>query len=267
MKSVILVKLGGSLITDKTKEFTPRTGAIARLAREIAEARKKRKVPLVLGNGAGSFAHTPAKKYQTQKGLINKESLHGFAVVQDAASRLNRIIVKALIEAGEDAISINPSSTIIAEDGEIKEFYLEPLKKLLKLGMIPVVYGDVVVDTKMGCCIQSTEKILNAIALRLRENGNKIHCLVHYGTTTGVLDKNGRTIPKITPKNIHKIRKVIGGSDGIDVTGGMIHKVEEALNIAKQGISSYIMNGFEEEHLKKFILGKKVKGTLIKDFS
>jgi isopentenyl phosphate kinase len=263
MENIILVKLGGSLVTDKSREFTPRLSAIKRLAEEIAQARKRRKIALVVGNGAGSFAHTPARKYKTHKGIVNKESTRGFAVVQDAAAKLNRIVVSALINAGEKAISINPSSAVIAKNGKIKEFYLKPLEEFLKLSIIPVVYGDVVVDTKMGCSIISTEKLLNFIALDLVKKGYRIENLVHYGTTSGVLDKNGETIPKISSKNFNKFVGVIKGSKGIDVTGGMLHKVQEALLLAKRGIPSYIMNGFEKEYLKKVILGKKVQGTLI----
>lgn len=263
MKPLILVKLGGSLVTDKSKPFTPRLEAIKRLAYEIAEARRQREISLVIGNGAGSFAHTPAKKYQTQNGLINKESLHGFAIVQDAAAKLNRIVVEELIAAGEDAISINPSSAVIAENGDIKQFFIKPLLNLLELNAVPVVYGDVVVDTKMGCSIQSTEKILNHLALQLQDKKYRIKNLVHYCTTNGVLDEAGNTISKITPKNFLEVKRAIGGSEGIDVTGGMLHKVEEGLILAEKGVSTCIINGFEHEDLKKLILGQKVSGTLI----
>lgn len=263
MKNLILVKLGGSLVTDKTKPFTPRLEAIKRLAGEITEARKKRLVGLVVGNGGGSYPHTPAVKYQTHKGIIDGESIRGFCEVQDAAARLNRIVVRELLNAGENAVSINPSSCLIAKNAEIKEFYLEPLNKLLDLNIIPVVYGDVVIDTKMGCSIISTEQVLNYLALQLSQKGYNVENLVHYGTTSGVLDKDGKTIPRITPESVNGLRRIIQGSEGIDVTGGMLHKVEEALSLANKGIPSYIMNGFEREYLKKVILGEQVEGTLI----
>lgn len=263
IKDIILVKLGGSLITDKNKPFTARGEAIKRLAMEIVQARRKRQISLIIGNGGGSFPHAPAVKYQTHKGIINKKSIWGFCEVQDAASRLNRIIVRELLNVGEKAISINPSSCLIAKNGRIEKFFPEPLLELLKLNIIPVVYGDVVVDTKMGCCIISTERLLNFLALKVKQKGYKIENLVHYGTTSGVLDKEGETIPKITPKSFKNLKEIIQGSSGIDVTGGMLHKVEEALFLAKKGISSYIMNGFEKEYLKKVILGEKVEGTLI----
>ncbi|MBI4130257.1 isopentenyl phosphate kinase family protein [Candidatus Roizmanbacteria bacterium] len=264
-KELIFVKLGGSLITDKKKPYTARSEAITRLAKEIAVARFHKHIGLVIGNGAGSFGHVAAQQYQTQKGILNKESIYGFARVQDAVARLNRLVTGALLDVGESAVTITPSSSIVARAGEIVEFSLEPIIHLLSLSMIPVVYGDVVVDTKTGCSIFSTEKLLNYIALALAGRGYTIKQLVHYGTTSGVLDSNGNTIQKITPSSYRSLKNIIKGSEGIDVTGGMAHKVEEALWLAKQGIPSYIMNGFDQGQLSKLLLGKPVIGTRIEN--
>ena len=68
MKPVVLVKLGGSLITRKDRPDTARREVIARLAAEIAEAWPRVAGSLVLGHGSGSFGQTngssgsPAKR-------------------------------------------------------------------------------------------------------------------------------------------------------------------------------------------------------------
>ncbi len=126
MKDMILVKLGGSLITDKSQPFTPRLDVIRRLAREIHAAREKNDIKLIIGHGGGSFPHLPAKKYQTHKGLRGPGSYRGLAVVQDAASRLNRIVVASILNEGENAISIQPSASCLARDDEVMEWYTKP---------------------------------------------------------------------------------------------------------------------------------------------
>ncbi|MGA3021078.1 MAG: hypothetical protein ABSD68_03970, partial [Candidatus Micrarchaeales archaeon] len=65
MKNLVLVKLGGSLITDKTSPFTPNLDVIKRLAKEIHEAREEKGMSLIIGHGGGSFPHKPAKDYRT----------------------------------------------------------------------------------------------------------------------------------------------------------------------------------------------------------
>ena len=266
MENLILVKLGGSLITDKTRPFTPRLDIINRLAREIHEAREKEKIKLIIGHGGGSFPHKPAKDYRTNEGIINKESYKGISLVQDAASQLNKIIVKSFIEADENAISVQPSAGLISEDGRIREWYLEPIKEMLKHDLLPVPYGDVALDVKKGCCIISTEEVLNHLAKKL---GSKRIILV--GIVDGVFtsdpqkNPNAKLIPEINSKNYEQIKKYLGGSAGIDVTGGMLHKVEEMLELAKFGIESEIINGEKEGYLKRALSGERGLGTVIRD--
>ncbi|PJB99294.1 MAG: uridylate kinase [Candidatus Nealsonbacteria bacterium CG_4_9_14_0_8_um_filter_35_12] len=265
MKNLILVKLGGSLITDKTKPFTLRLDIIKRLAREIREAGKKKNIKLIIGHGGGSFPHKPAKDYKVNEGIINKESFKGICLVQEAAARLNRIVVKSLIEAGLNAISVQPSAGLIAKKGRIKKWYLEPLKEMLRHNLLPVPYGDVALDTKKGCCIISTEEILNYLARKL---GSKK--IILAGITDGVFDKDpnkysdAKLIPEINSKNYKIVKKYLTESAGIDITGGMFHKVERMLELIKIGVKTEIINGRKEGYLRKALLGQKVRGTIIK---
>jgi len=264
MEDLVLVKLGGSLITDKTKPFTPRLDIIKRLAREIHESREEREIKLIIGHGGGSFPHKPAKDYRTNNGIISKESYEGISLVQDAASKLNRIIVNSLIEAGENAVSVQPSAGFIAENGRIKEWYLEPIKEMLKHDLLPVPYGDVALDIKKGCCIISTEEILNYLARKL--NSKRV---ILAGVTDGVFtsdpqkNPNAKLIPEINSKNYEDFKKYLGKSAGIDVTGGMLHRVNRMFELAKFGVEAKIINGEIEDNLKRTLLGEKILGTII----
>lgn len=262
MKSLILIKLGGSLITDKSKPFTENSVIIRQLTREIHQAKSLSGNLLIVGHGGGSYPHVPAAKYRTAEGIVNMKSYKGIAVVQDAAARLNRIIIKELISTGENAVALSPSSFMTAQNGEIKKAFLTPLLKLLELEMLPVVYGDVVLDLKQGCCILSTEKILNYLAKNLARS-YKIERVIYCGKTDGVYGEKGKVIQLINRDRFNKLKKEIGKSEGIDVTGGMIHKVKEALKLAEKGIQSVIISGSKPGILKKAILGKKVSGTRV----
>src|SRR3989344_6696183 len=166
MKKIILLKLGGSLITDKTKPYTARMKIVRNLAVQIKAAlRKDSKLQLIIGNGSGSFAHYPAVKYKIRDGIKKEEQKMGFCEVQNAAANLNRIIVGELLKAGVKAMSINPSSMIVSQNGTIKKFFIDPLVGLLKLNITPVLYGDIVFDEKQGAKIFSTEQLLGYIAV------------------------------------------------------------------------------------------------------
>jgi isopentenyl phosphate kinase len=273
MNELILVKLGGSVITDKNKPFTEDIETIKRLAKEIHEARQEKKFRLIVGHGGGSYPHTPATEFKVNEGVINHRSYEGIAKVQDAASRLNRIIVKELMNVGENAMSIQLSSCSVCEDGNIKEMFLEPVKKLLDYNMVPVPYGDVGLDKKKGCCIISTERIFDYIARNLTrvDKKYKISRIILCARVRGVFTDNpdvnsyAELIKEITPKNIKDIESSLKGSFGIDVTGGMLHKVNMMLELAKLGIESEIINAKEPDLLRRSLLGEKGLGTIIKN--
>jgi isopentenyl phosphate kinase len=258
MKGLTLVKLGGSLITDKSRPFTERMDVIRRLAGEIASARGEREISLVIGHGGGSYPHKPARDYRVHEGFKGPESWKGFSLVQDAAATLNRIITRAIIDAGEHAISVQPSACCIAEGKRIKEWYTTPIKKILESGILPVVYGDVGIDLKQGMCILSTEEILAFLARKLK--GKR---LIMCGKVDGVIVR-GKVIPEITRGSYPEIRKHLAGSDGIDVTGGMAHKIEQSLELAKNGIEVEIINGEKQNFLKRALLGESGLGTIIR---
>lgn len=262
MQDLILIKLGGSIITDKTKEFTAREDNILRFAREIKSSLKNYKGKLIIGHGGGSFPHTPATKYKTKQGMISRDSVYGMALVGDAARQLNMIIVKNFLKEKIPVFTFSPSSYSLSDAKGGTRSYLDPLKKSLELGAVPVVYGDSMWDASQGCTIFSTETVLGEIAKYFNEN-YKIR-IIYVSNVDGVYDANKKTITEITNKNFSLVKQSIVGSAGIDVTGGMLHKVQEALNLAKKyEIETEIINGNTKGNLKKAILGEKVLATFI----
>jgi isopentenyl phosphate kinase len=262
MQPLIFIKIGGSLITDKTKEKTVKERALAIICQEIKLALETGKT-LIVGHGQGSFAHFPAMKYQTHKGIINAESYRGIAEVADEAAQPNRIVVRKLIETGVNAVSISPLSIMTAKNHELNTICTESLEEVLRLGLLPVLYGDQILDTQVGCTIFSTERVLGYLALNLKQKGYQIERIIHCGLTNGVYDDKENTIELINSQNFDQIKSMLGGSHGVDVTGGMIHKVEETLALAKEGIPGLIIDGIENGSLSRAIKGEKVIGTRV----
>lgn len=262
MAKLLLIKLGGSLITDKSREFTARPDVILRLAKEIKSAKKDFTDKIILAHGSGSFGHSVAAKFKTNKGTVNKKGAAGLPLVADAAIQINRIVIRNFLEAKMPVVSFSPASFLLASNKHLKKAYAEPLFKSLGLGFLPVLYGDIIFDQKQGFCIFSSETVLSILANEAKKVFNDIK-IIYCGNTDGVYDSEGKTVPKITPKSFEKLKPLITGSGQTDVTGGMLHKVEESLELAKGGIETIIISGVHPGELKKAILGKKVRGTLI----
>ncbi|MFN2135618.1 MAG: isopentenyl phosphate kinase [Candidatus Promineifilaceae bacterium] len=227
MTGPLFLKLGGSLITDKTGIEVVREDVLRRVASEIALAKENDpELALIVGHGSGSFGHVAAAKYDTRSGVSSEDDWRGFAEVSDAAARLNRLVVQALLEAGVSAITIQPSGSAVCDMGRIVSMAVEPVRQALEAGIVPVVYGDVAFDLGLGGTIISTEEILIFLAAELDPPW-----LLLAGETAGVLGPDKEPLSSITPSSLPEIAHYLGGSRGTDVTGGMAGKVQVMLNL------------------------------------
>ena len=158
-KKVTLIKLGGSIITNKEIPMSLRQATLSRLVGEIAQAKKRLKDELfVVGHGQGSFAHVPATQYKTMGGFINEESPYGMAIVQDSAAQLNRLVVHEFLRHEIPAVSFYASNTILTKKRQAQNFCSEVLFEYLDKGLLPVTCGDVLVDQAQGCTIGQLKK-------------------------------------------------------------------------------------------------------------
>ncbi|HFE66293.1 MAG TPA: isopentenyl phosphate kinase family protein [Chloroflexi bacterium] len=226
----IFLKLGGSLITDKTGVEAVRADVLTRLAEEIQQARQANPdLRLVLGHGSGSFGHVAGAKYGTRQGVRTAQQWRGFAEVSAAALRLNRLVTEALLAAGVPAVSLQPCASVVCEDGRITAIAAHPIQAALTSGLLPVIHGDVAFDTVRGGTIVSTEEVMMALVETLRPSW-----LLLAGETEGVLDLAGQVIPRIMPETLPQVEAALGGSRGTDVTGGMAAKVRDMLALVTE---------------------------------
>ncbi|MFH1780042.1 MAG: isopentenyl phosphate kinase [Candidatus Micrarchaeota archaeon] len=263
MKNLVLVKFGGSVITDKAMAFTAKPGTIARLGKEALAFTKKNPGQLVLAHGGGSFPHQHAHEFETHKGFIQPDSKLGFAKVQDAASTINRIVIDNLLKAGLHAVSLQTSAGVIARDSRIVNWDLSALKLFLKEGFVPVPFGDAVLDEKQGCSIISADEILFYLSKELKPAR-----VIMVGNVDGVFEnfppaKGEAPIAVLNRARFQEMKYNVKGAAGKDVTGGMLHKLERLIDVAQMGVEVQIINGDAPGRFEDALLGKKVMGTTI----
>ncbi|MDX1688255.1 MAG: isopentenyl phosphate kinase [Candidatus Promineifilaceae bacterium] len=266
MSTLLFLKLGGSLITDKRGEEALRPAVLGRLAGEIRAALDEARngegdFRLVVGHGSGSFGHVAAAEYDTRAGVRSAEAWRGFARVSDAAARLNRLVCQALLAAGVPAVSLQPSASALCRDGGIVEMAVRPVKMALDAGLVPLVYGDVAFDTVRGGTIISTEEVLGYLAQEMAPAW-----FLLAGETAGVYDEAGDVIAHITEENFGAFQEAVGRSRGTDVTGGMATKVRAMLDLAAAhpDLSIRIFSGMEAGRLRQALLRPEVgEGTVI----
>ncbi len=252
---VVLVKLGGSLLTDKTRPGHARRDVIERLAAELAAARRdlSEQTGLVLGHGSGSFGHVEARRAGLSSGAPVATEAHvpladGIAATQAAAAALHRLVLDSLVQAGARPFSLSPSAFLTTDAGRIASLQTEPLLCALEQGLLPVVCGDVVLDLTWGACIRSTEHVLAALCSPLQAAGHTVRRALWLGETAGLLDADGATVASLPATQLDGWLRdggsqVIRAPRGTDVTGGMELRLQTVRNLAARGIESCLLDG------------------------
>src|SRR5579859_1117212 len=255
------LKVGGSLITDKRESQHFRADMMRRAAQEIAGAlAAEPSLKLLIGHGSGSFGHVVAQKYGTVRGVQSAEQWRGFAEVSIVARRLNALVIEALHEAGLPVFGVQPSSSARCANGKIESMALTPIRAALDHGLVPVVHGDVAIDTLLGGTIISTEAIFAFLAERLGPTR-----IMLLGEVEGVYDSHRHVIPCITPNTLPAITDALGDSHGPDVTGGMAAKVRDMVALAERlpDLQVRIFDGTLPGQIESALLGQTTPGTLI----
>jgi isopentenyl phosphate kinase len=248
MTETVVLKLGGSVITDKSGECAIDHARLHEVAEELAVRKGS---ALVLVHGAGSCGHPEARRYRINDGLT-KENVPGVYETHAAVSGLNAAVVDALRNAGVEAIGIHPLDLALAEDGRLVSFETRHIAEMTDHGIVPVLHGDVVMDRLRGSCIVSGDQLVTRLAGAL---GSR-----RVGLATdvpGVL-QDGRVVPRIDRNTAESL--VVGGSGNTDVTGGMRGKIAELLALADAGIESHI---FHVSKIGRFLDGTGHDGTII----
>ncbi|MBN1453469.1 MAG: isopentenyl phosphate kinase family protein [Anaerolineales bacterium] len=288
MQELVFLKLGGSLITDKTQPYTVRLDKLADLCAQIARSLQTQpSLHLVLGHGSGSFGHTAAKEYKTREGVSPSPPTpppsgegsfpspsgrgvrgeggfwHGFVEVWYQASTLNRHVIQALYEAGVPAMTFSPAASVWSKNGRVAEWDLSKIKVALENGIVPVVHGDVVFDRAKGGTILSTEDLFEHLARELRPER-----ILLAGLEEAVwadFPARRHRVQVLTRESFDEISSGVGEASGADVTGGMQSKVLQMLDLVEQipGLQALIFSGEGNGNLERALKGDRI-GTLIK---
>jgi len=256
-----ILKIGGSVITDKKGELAARTQVIDRLASEIKKANPRN---LIVVHGGGSFGHPTAQEYAIKDGLKNSSQIIGFAQTHHLMTVLNGLVMDSLIVHEVPAVSVTASSCVTTENGRINHFEDAALKMLLKIGVMPVLYGDAVLDSELGFTIVSGDQLVSTLAARLN-----VERIIMGVDVDGLFDadpkneKSAKIFTHLTLSEVKRIQSTIDKPTSNDVTGGMFGKIAELLPVVEKGIPVLIANATKPNLVYRVLRGEKVEGTLI----
>ena len=257
MQVPVVVKLGGSAITDKSRTSTARLEVIHNAIREIASYSGQ----LVLLHGGGSFAHSFVSKAALRDGFSQKSQLASVSEIELNLDQLSRIIGVGLLLRHRPFVPLAPMSFMTLRKGDVGRSFLDPITAALRLGLIPLIHGDIAFDETRGCGIVSADRIASLLGEKIGTSRVLFGCDVD-GLYNGNPKSSSKAelIVEVNRSNYIRVLKGLKPTSD-DVTGGMRGKVLQALRLAKQGCESYIFNLTESGNLGSLLRGSSSIGT------
>ncbi|MHA2367044.1 MAG: isopentenyl phosphate kinase, partial [Candidatus Hodarchaeales archaeon] len=264
-KEIILLKLGGSLLTDKNKPFSLREDVLDSCLNQIIESQKS----VILIHGGGSFGHPIAKKYQISQGLNDsiENQIIGLSKTHEAMNKFNSIIINKLLDKGHSAISVQPSSIFVQNFNEIIFKSLDPIEKMLDLGIIPVLYGDILMSWDSSFTILSGDNIIVKLCEKIQNY--KISKVIFAIEEDGIYIKdngNKRLALKLKSGDIMTL-ELAELDQKIDVTGGIRGKLDNIKEIMNFNIPVQIINGIKNQNILKALNNQYLECTSIEPTS
>jgi isopentenyl phosphate kinase len=255
---MFIIKLGGSVITNKAKACCFKQETVDRLATEIKHAKKE----VIVIHGAGSFGHILAKQYKLQTGLKQKKQLQGFALTQAMVQRLNTLVLDSFHAQGLPAISLPPHAIFSLSNHKLSSVDGTLFTKYLTLGFVPVSFGDVVLDTRLGFSICSGDLLVQKLAHQIKPE--KVIFVLDEDGVYSANPKGTRDatfFETVTVKDLKKLSTRVNAH--ADVTKGMEGKLQTVAQIAHTGVDTILLNGNVHNRLYDTLKGKQVRSTIV----
>ncbi len=257
---LVVVKLGGSVLTRKRQAARLRPKLLRRLATEIAHFRGQ----LIVLHGAGSVGHPAAKRFglarPPEPAVAASERARGAAIVSAEVRRLHLAVLAALVDAGTRPWSVPPATIAVQEEGRLRQLEEGPVREALARGLVPVAFGDVVPDEAWGFSILSADTIAVELARRLGAER-----VVFVSDVPGIYDparpQRDRIVESVTEELVAGLS---GEGAGPDVTGGIRAKAQAMLAVARGGCDAGLISGLTDGALSRALRGEPVYGSWCK---
>ena len=245
---MLLVKLGGSIVTNKKRPSTPRRKALDKIVKNL----KKIDEPMIIVHGGGSYGHYWSVKYNMHTKPA-KYSPRGLSVVKNSMVDLNKIILDSFLNNKLNPYCLPPTDFVIGNKPIVKN--IKEIEKIAKGKLIPITFGDALWFGNNKSFILSGDKIMTMLAKIIRprlsifvlnvdglySNFNRRDLIYEFGSKKSSIAKTE-----------------------MDVTGGMDRKVQEATKISKMGLNVFFVNGNKPERIVNAVKRKKFEGTMFR---
>ncbi|KHO01445.1 amino acid kinase [Metarhizium album ARSEF 1941] len=211
---IVVVKLGGAAITDKSIADTlaPNIrGLVDKVAQVYRDEFRRLRRHMILIHGAGSFGHPPAKKYNVKAGWLSATATtpdgpeghprqeeqrrdrvkFGMALTRQRVLQLHHQMLQLLQDwGGLPVLSVSTYDTVETDRGVLTQAastrLISRVQNLLTQGFVPLLFGDAVLDQAWGATILSGDALMHSLASHLPG----VHRCVFVTDVAGIFTKD-----------------------------------------------------------------------------
>lgn len=259
MKEVLLLKLGGSIVTDKsTSEYHLQTALLKRVFGYLSNWYKNANSNLVIVHGCGGCTHNIAHEYDLRSGTQgDPDKLRGSVLAHDMSRKINEDICLIAGESGLPVTSVDTSQFVTNQQGKLHTFNEVKIIANLEDCKVPIMHGDMVPDIDWEYSISSGDHSIAKLAEILPVK-RVLFASDIDGLFTADPHKNSSAelIETISMDNVHSDAIQLDGSHNIDTTGGLRGKLESCKHLfaASDRLETIeVFNGANIENYKKIL--------------
>ncbi|MDC0031367.1 acetylglutamate kinase [Candidatus Pelagibacter sp.] len=254
----IVIKCGGSVLIDQNlfKIFI----------QDIAVLNKLGFNPIIV-HGGGKKINNKLSELNIKSNFINGLRVtdkNTIDIVENILIEFNKEIVNAIKDQSlktkritskeNNIITVKPESDELGFVGTPTHIKVNVLKEIIKINEVPVI-APLGLDRNNQTFNINADTVAGSVAKKL-----KARRLMIISDVEGVLDNEKRLIPEI---NSQKAKELI---DQEVISGGMIPKINNCLDVASNGVKGVVIIDGRKNHSLLFeLLSDKGSGTLIRE--
>ena len=255
----IVIKCGGSVLID------PNLFKI--FIEDVAVLNKLGFNPIIV-HGGGKRISSKLSEVNIKSNFINglrvtdKDTIN---IVEDVLIEFNKEIVNALKDRSCETrritskeyniITVKPESDKLGFVGTPTHIKTNVLKEIIKVNEVPVI-APLGLDENNQTFNINADTVAGSVAKEL-----KARRLMIISDVEGVLDSEKKLIPEINSKKANEL------IDQEVISGGMIPKINNCLDVASNGVKGVVIIDGRKNHSLLFeIIADKGSGTLIREW-
>lgn len=230
-RPLVVLKVGGSLVSDKAGARNLDLEALAGYARRFAELAQVADAVLVAGGGA--FGHGAVRG-------LDPGSRTAALGLTEATFAVKWAWVRALADAGVPALPVQVAAVATVRDGR-PEMTDDVVRRLLDAGVTPVLAGDCVPDATGHLRVVGSDVVPLLVVERLARPARVVMLTDVPGILTG--GPGGDVVPLVDPDDPAPAFEHLWETPAWDTSGSMAGKLGALLACAASGADCTIMRG------------------------